>query len=233
VRGRSRRAGAGVALALLGALVAAGTGEGGRGKASFPAVADVLEPTVVRAAPGRRAARVAVLSEFRRDFRPTVVLAMAARVDRSGRLWYRVRLPAPSNRLTGWVRAAAVAVEPADVRIVVRRGARLLEAYRGRRLVLRTRVAVGMPGAETPLGSFYVTARFRPTLTVLGRYALETSAYSSLSDWPGGGVIAIHGTPWPWLLGRAVSHGCIRVSNEAIVRLRRLVPLGTPVTIVR
>jgi lipoprotein-anchoring transpeptidase ErfK/SrfK len=36
----------------------------------------------------------------------------------------------------------------------------------------------------------------------------------------------------PWLLGQAVSHGCVRVPNEAIVRVARLVPPGTPVRIV-
>lgn len=43
----------------------------------------------------------------------------------------------------------------------------------------------------------------------------------------------MHGTPWPWLLGQAVSHGCIRVHNDSIEFLRNRVPLGTPVKIVR
>jgi lipoprotein-anchoring transpeptidase ErfK/SrfK len=86
---------------------------------------------------------------------------------------------------------------------------------------------------ETPLGLFYVTAGFRPTDSFLGSYALETSAYSRLTDWPGGGVVGIHGTSQPWLLGRAVSHGCVRVSNAVALQLRRLAPLGTPVRIVR
>jgi lipoprotein-anchoring transpeptidase ErfK/SrfK len=36
----------------------------------------------------------------------------------------------------------------------------------------------------------------------------------------------------PWLLGQAVSHGCVRVANEAILRLRRLAPVGTPIRII-
>jgi lipoprotein-anchoring transpeptidase ErfK/SrfK len=52
-------------------------------------------------------------------------------------------------------------------------------------------------------------------------------------DWPGGGVVDIHGTSLPWLLGRAVSHGCVRVSNATALRLAALVPLGTPVEIAR
>jgi lipoprotein-anchoring transpeptidase ErfK/SrfK len=99
------------------------------------------------------------------------------------------------------------------------------------------KVAVGAPGAETPLGLFYVTWKFDPSIdanwAILGTYAFETSAYSKLTDWPGGGIVGVHGTPWPELLGQAVSHGCIRLANENIQFLRSRVPLGTPVKIVR
>ena len=52
-----------------------------------------------------------------------------------------------------------------------------------------------------------------------------------LSDWPGGGVVGIHGTNQPQLLPGRVSHGCVRVPNAAIRRLARLMPIGTPVRI--
>jgi lipoprotein-anchoring transpeptidase ErfK/SrfK len=35
----------------------------------------------------------------------------------------------------------------------------------------------------------------------------------------------------PQLLGQAVSHGCVRMSNEAASFLRRYVPVGTPIKI--
>lgn len=41
----------------------------------------------------------------------------------------------------------------------------------------------------------------------------------------------IHGTDAPSSIGRSVSHGCIRVKNEDIETLFRIVPLGTPVYI--
>jgi L,D-transpeptidase ErfK/SrfK len=47
-----------------------------------------------------------------------------------------------------------------------------------------------------------------------------------------GADLAIHGTDRPELLGRRVSHGCIRVSNEAAIRLYHIVQTGTPVVIV-
>lgn len=39
----------------------------------------------------------------------------------------------------------------------------------------------------------------------------------------------IHGTDVPTSIGRSVSHGCIRVRNEDIETLFRIVPVGTPV----
>ena len=43
--------------------------------------------------------------------------------------------------------------------------------------------------------------------------------------------IAVHGTNHPELLGQAVSHGCIRMTNEAARRLYHEAPVGTPVII--
>jgi lipoprotein-anchoring transpeptidase ErfK/SrfK len=105
--------------------------------------------------------------------------------------------------------------------------------YRFGKHVLHAKVAVGAPGRETPLGHYYVAAAYVPTDPFLGVYALETSAYSKLTDWPGGGIVGIHGTNEPWLLGQAVSHGCVRVSNDTASRLKRLTPVGTPVLIVK
>jgi lipoprotein-anchoring transpeptidase ErfK/SrfK len=43
--------------------------------------------------------------------------------------------------------------------------------------------------------------------------------------------IALHGTSKPALLGQAVSHGCIRMTNEAARELYYAVEVGTPVII--
>jgi lipoprotein-anchoring transpeptidase ErfK/SrfK len=43
--------------------------------------------------------------------------------------------------------------------------------------------------------------------------------------------IAVHGTNFPELLGQNVSHGCIRMSNEAARQLYYEVEVGTPVMI--
>lgn len=186
-----------------------------------------------RAAPSSSARAVKVFSQFRRDFRPTVLLAVGERRDAKGLLWLKVSLPMRPNGRSGWVKAVAVQVRPVTRRIVIDRSARTLSLYDRGRLRFRTRVAIGKPGAETPLGRFYIQASFRPKERFFGAHALETSAYSKLSDWPGGGVVGIHGTPYPQLLGKAVSHGCVRVSNRAALVLKRLAPPGTPVAVTR
>ena len=223
-------------LALGAALLAApATAAPGRGAPAFPAAGELVVPQVqVRQAPDRRAPVLRIVTEFRRDYRPQVVLVLDERVAPGGSRWYRLSLPGRPNGQRGWVPADAVRVRQLAHRIVVRRGARLLEVRRlgDGKVVFRAAVAVGMPGAPTPLGrNFYVQSRWTPTDSFYGPFALETSAYSSLSDWPGGGVVGIHGTSLPGLIGQAVSHGCIRMRNEDVVRLRGLAPIGTPIDV--
>ena len=190
----------------------------------------------VRSAPRPTARKIAVLSEFReQDFSPRPVLAFDLRRGPGGKTaWYRIALAGRPNGRTGWVRARDVALRPVRWQVVVYRGSRVVQLWKDRVLVHSARVAVGARGMETPLGLYYVTRRFRPVRqSFLGTFAFETSAYSKLSDWPGGGVVGLHGTWQPWLLGQAVSHGCVRLSNATADVFRRLVPVGTPIRIKR
>jgi lipoprotein-anchoring transpeptidase ErfK/SrfK len=233
---------AGVAVAIA-CAVAFAPGAGAR--ATKPSQVDVVgsgtiawSRLAVLAKPKPGAARVAVLKQFREDFRPQYVLALDAVQTKSGKTtWYRISIPGRPNGRTGWVRAGALELHPVRKRVIIYRGARRFEFWDGARLVRSGKVAVGAPGAETPLGLFYVTDKFDPAIdpdwAILGAYAFETSAYSKLTDWPGGGIVGVHGTPWPNLLGQAVSHGCVRLDNRDVEFLRNRVPLGTPVKIVR
>ena len=63
--------------------------------------------------------------------------------------------------------------------------------------------------------------------------AFGSSDYSVLSEWPGGGVIGIHGTDEPSLIPGRPSHGCIRLRNAEARRLFPLLPIGTPLLIGR
>jgi lipoprotein-anchoring transpeptidase ErfK/SrfK len=188
---------------------------------------------VVRAAPSPQARVLTSWPEYRpEDYHPTPVLAVAARKGADAQVWYRIVVPGRPNGGRGWVRGSDVTLGRNPWQVVVYRGSRMLELWNGRRLVHRAKVAVGAPGMETPLGVYYVTFRFRPIKQpFLGTFAFATSAYSKLSDWPGGGIVGIHGTYQPWLLGQAVSHGCVRMSNVTANVLRDHIPIGTPIRI--
>lgn len=227
------RVAAAAATVCVGAAAAFATASPATGQsAAFPKAGVILPSKLAaRSAPSGAAKVVRVLPQFRRDFRPTHVLAVAETTDASGLTWLKISLPMRPNGRFGWVRASSVDVRPITREIVIDRGARTLSLLDRGNVLFRTRVAVGKPGAPTPLGNFYVAARYKAKEPWLGAYAFETSAFSKLSDWPGGGIVGIHGTPQPQLLGRAVSHGCIRISNAAALRLKRLAPAGTPIRI--
>jgi lipoprotein-anchoring transpeptidase ErfK/SrfK len=245
-RGRVPLSGTLPRVALLAALAAAALAPAAAGRVDGGATAlkpaarvEVVgsgpiawERVAVRSRPSRDAPVVTTLTQFRSDYRLRYVLALAVKRDAAGKaVWYRVSVPGRPNGRTGWIPAVAAELTPVDRWLVVYRGTRTFEFYVRGKLRRTGRVAVGAPGAETPLGLFYVQWKFDPTWPILGAYAFETSAYSKLSDWPGGGVVGVHGTNTPWLLGQAVSHGCVRLHNDDIQYLRSLVRLGTPVKI--
>ena len=69
-----------------------------------------------------------------------------------------------------------------------------------------------------------------------GPFALATSARSNvLQEFEGGpGQIAMHGTDGlSGVLGTAGSHGCIRLSTNAITWLAQRVGAGVPLTVSR
>jgi len=199
----------------------------------LPAAGELVgSSAAVRTAPSPHARLLRVMHQFQPDGQFQEVLAVASRLGRDGRRWYELSLPGRPNGQRGWVRGDLVDLRPVVNRIVVHVGERRIEVRRvsDDRLLLEGTVAVGRPGAETPLGrDFFVQARYFPTDPFYGPFVLVTSAYSKLSEWPGGGLAGIHGTDEPNLLGQAVSHGCVRVSNTVAVALERLAPLGTPV----
>jgi lipoprotein-anchoring transpeptidase ErfK/SrfK len=201
--------------------------------ASYPAAGELVATRVAaRTAPDRTAKVVRLLQQFRGDYRVQIVLALGQTTGPDGTAWLKLNLPMRPNGTVGWIPAGTVTLKPTRNRIVVHRGLRRIELLRDGKQLLSAKVAVGAPGRETPLGEFYVTARFVPDDPFLGAFALETSAYSRLTEWPGGGIVGIHGTSKPWLLGQAVSHGCVRVSNQTALALKRLAPVGTPISIV-
>ena len=227
--------------AAIGAIAAAAAAHAGSAatrsdpvvvETKFPAAGELTVNSVIaRRHPAPNATKIKVFHYFRPDYRVTEIFAIGSKTGTDGQPWYHISVPMRPNGTYGWIPATAVELAPTKALIVVHVGKRTIDVYRLGRHKVHAKVAVGAPGMETPLGSYYVAATFVPDVPFLGVYALETSAYSKLTEWPGGGVVGIHGTNEPWLLGKAVSHGCIRVANSTASALKRLTPLGTPILI--
>ena len=179
----------------------------------------------------QRVARVRYLTE---DGFPEVYLVLRRWTDRDEHAWLKVRIPMRPNGRTGWVRDSALGpLHLVRTRLVVDRSRLRATLYSSGRQIWRSQIGVGKPSTPTPAGRFWIRERIEvpdPSGTY-GPWAFGTSAYSSLSEWPGGGVIGIHGTDQPQLIPGRPSHGCIRVENPAIRQLARLMPIGTPVRI--
>jgi lipoprotein-anchoring transpeptidase ErfK/SrfK len=200
---------------------------------AFPAAGGLVGHSVpVRKAPDPHAPVIKVMHAFRPDFRPQEMFAVGKATGSDGMAWYHVSIPMRPNGTYGWIPANTVSLRPTHSQIVVDLSSRTIDLYRFGKHKWHGKVAIGAPGRETPTGHYFVAARFVPYHDAfLGVFAEETSAYSKLTEWPGGGVVGIHGTSLPQLLGQAVSHGCVRVSNTTARHLRTLAPLGTPIWI--
>ncbi len=150
--------------------------------------------------------------------------------------WYKVLLPTRPNQSTGWVPVGSVELTQTPYRIFIDLGARTLRVENNGAAVFETPVAIGTDDNPTPLGATYVTELIENTDPdgAYGPYAFGLALHSeTLTEFAGGpGQVGVHGTDQPDLIGDAVSHGCIRLTNDAIVDLQELgLPLGAPVFI--
>jgi hypothetical protein len=189
---------------------------------------------VVRAQPKPASRAVTTLETMTGDDTQNLVLILNSVQVKGNVTWYRVRLPILPNNSTGYVRAAYLGtLYTVHTHLYVDRSKLTATLMRDGKPVFKTGVGVGRSYWPTPRGEFYV----RSKLTgfgdpVYGPIAFGTSARSAvLTDWPGGGFVGIHGTNQPEILPGRVSHGCIRMQNAAILKLARLMPVGTPLTV--
>jgi lipoprotein-anchoring transpeptidase ErfK/SrfK len=194
----------------------------------------VLKPAVARAAPRDSARAVTTLDTTTSDNTQNDVLVLGSIAFGPTETWYHVRLPILPNNSTGWVRSTDLGrLYTVHTHLYVYRSKLRAVLTRNGHPVFSTIVGLGHSFWPTPLGQFYV----RDKLTgyddpVYGPVMFGTSARSAvLTDWPGGGYVGIHGTNEPQILPGYVSHGCIRMPNESILRLAKLMTVGTPVTI--
>lgn len=190
--------------------------------------AHAVNIVAVRATPDAHAERVATTHLLTEDELAEVYAVVQRRGD-----WVRIRVPGRPNGRTGWVRRTALGpIRTVDTRITVDRVRATLTLTRNGRTIFTTRVGVGKAATPTPAGRYWVREKLRfAAAPMYGTHALGTSAYAKVSDWPGGGVVGIHGTDQPDLIPGRPSHGCVRVRNADMATLYRLTPIGTPVVI--
>ena len=140
--------------------------------------------------------------------------------------------------------------------IVMFRGSRRLLLLEQGSLRAAFPVAVGMPGWDTPTGRFKVLEKIKNPIWVnpvtgqrveeqgpdnhlgshwiafhkdcLGRDAHDGDRWITIK---GCTTTGFHGTPHRWTVGRAISHGCVRLYNEDVKSLYLQVSLGMRVTV--
>jgi hypothetical protein len=232
------------ATAVLAALPAVSPGQQGSAAATVKSLSNERTlsrwaypnsagPIYARASGSSR--RLGKLHFLTSDKLPQTYLLLAQMTDSHGNTWLKIRVPGRPNGRTGWVRRYAMSdFHVVHTLLVVNRHTLRVRLYKNGRVIFSAPVGVGRPSLPTPAGHFWVVEKFRVAgAPVYGPYAIGTSAYSPyLTDWPGGGVVGLHGTNEPGLVPGRPSHGCVRLHNSDIVRLYRIIPLGTPLHVI-
>ncbi len=166
---------------------------------------------------------------------PTLPVSQLLLVKQKVRDFYEVLLPVRPNGTTGWVRARDVDIVLSPYRVIVELSAHRITVWNGDEIMIQEQVAVGAPETPTPTGTYYtrVLLKAPDPNTVYGPYAYPLSGHSDvLTSFNGGdGELGIHGNNDASALGKSVTAGCVRMSNDSITRMAPIVTLGSPVTI--
>ena len=188
----------------------------------------------VRTAPAAHARTLGRLRFLTPDGQAELYVELLSARLSSGASWIEIELPARPNGQIGWVPSGALgSMHSVNGYLRVDRHTLRATLFREGREVFQAPIGVGKASTITPAGRFYVTEKLRTAnAPAYGPLALGTSAYApTLSEWPGGGVVGIHGTNEPQLIPGRPSHGCIRMRNADIVRLWHTILVGTPIEI--
>ncbi len=194
--------------------------------------AHATETYAVRVAPTSGSPAITKLRFETEDKFPEVYLVLDGKVDAAGDQWLHIRLPMKPNGRTGWVPADMLSqLYVVRTQLTISRRNKKATLRKNGRVVWSAPVGVGKSGTPTPTGNFWIRELLRGGGGAYGPWAFGTSAYSNIREWRGAPVVGIHGTNEPGLIPGAPSHGCVRVRNNKISQLVRLMPIGTPVKI--
>ena len=202
-----------------------------------PVPASTVLATVLRdvpryASPGQVASGAVPASWYDR---PSVLPVIATSPG-----WVEVRLAQRPNGSTAWLPDSDVTLGRTPYRIVINATTTQLALYDNGRLVFSAPAGVGTTEDPTPPGEYFVAFDEQPPQpnSGYGPFIIVTSAHSpAIADWEGSGdaVIGIHGPLGDdteiGARGAQISHGCIRLHDQALERLAE-VPPGTPIDVV-
>lgn len=194
----------------------------------------VKRPTVARSGPSRSARALSKITYRTPELYRNAIQVLKGIKFHKGKTWVQVRLAILPNGSTGWVpRGTLTGFQAVHTRMVISHSKLRATLYKRGKPIFSTRVGVGQPHYPTPRGDFYIREKLQGYYSpAYGPRAFGLNARSAvLTDWPGGGFVGIHGTNQPQLIPGRISHGCVRVNNAAVMRLFRLMPIGTPVHI--
>ena len=161
------------------------------------------------------------------------LLVLAAR-DVDGQRWLKVRLPAwfSHGMPSGWLNAKHAKLSVNRWRVEVSREQGTLKILHNGRVVRSAHVGTGTDSTPTPRGLNATYDHWRSTAAVLGDWTVSlTTSSPEVPVFDGQqAVVAIHG----WHAGGggsgSVSHGCVRVADDSLMRMVALeLPVGTPV----
>jgi lipoprotein-anchoring transpeptidase ErfK/SrfK len=117
-------------------------------------------------------------------------------------------------------------------RLVVSLADRKIALFEDGRVVKVYPIAVGKHSTPSPNGSFHIVSRVvKPTYYQPGKVVPAGPANPLGTRWMGLGYrgYGIHGTNRPKSIGKAASHGCIRMRNQDVEDLFERVEVGDPV----
>jgi hypothetical protein len=167
--------------------------------------------------------------------KPQRLLVLEAR-DVGNVRWLEVRLPAwySHGMSSGWLKADAVKIRVNRWRIEVSREQGTLKIVHDGRVVRSAHVGTGTSATPTPRGLHATYDHWRSNESVLGDWTVSLTTHSPQVPVFDGlqAVVAIHGWHASGGSSGSVSHGCVRVANDSLMRMVALkLPIGTPVLV--
>jgi lipoprotein-anchoring transpeptidase ErfK/SrfK len=160
--------------------------------------------------------------------------------ERVRTLLMRLKLPATQN--SPQTKPNPVNTSEQNIHLLLVLKERRLYVYQGNVLQASYPVAIGKPGWETPTGKFAIINKVEnPTWEnpfTSDKQIVPPGLQNPLGErwigfWTDGkDEIGFHGTYKRDSVGKAISHGCVRMYNEDIRSLYKLVKIGTTVNVV-